>query len=127
MNDQAERVERFPDYFDNQAVQEQYNHLFEVICGCGCPEGASWLLYRILKGRQRETLERLGAGAPHLAEIEAWVAEDPDAATHVILYLLDELRLMEHGTSVPGWTLPRGDRFVEAYEAVSRALARGHE
>ena len=75
------------------------------MCGCGCPEAACATLLRFL----RDMVPLHTNGAKFREEI-------PDTGwQYLILYLIDDRDLIEHGSSVGGsWLSPKGTAFLEA-------------
>lgn len=91
-----------------------------LVCGCGMPEAAMLFVVEML-----ECFSDLGS-AKTRAEMDAWCEQrratearlmQSDGARYFVYYLLNELGLLEHGGSVPGWPTEEGKAFVAAARA----------
>lgn len=87
------------------------------MCGCGMPEDAYNFCRDALMCFDRRgchdrppTREWIDAESA----LKDLIVSRPDDAAHVIAHLLDNLKLLEHGSSVGGsWLTPDGERIVD--------------
>ena len=109
-----------------------YDELWEArsigvlgMCGCGAPEEAFNFLREVLSICDRRgvhddppTREWIDAEAA----IENLVKAKPDIVAHVLLHLLTDKDVIEHGGSVSGsWLTPSGEDIVDGGPAVEPA------
>lgn len=71
-------------------------------CGCGYPEAAMWLVRDVLRM------------CPLFDHREEFKARFPDRGVQMlVLYMLDDADLIEHGGNVAGsWLTEKGERFL---------------
>jgi hypothetical protein len=89
------------------------------MCGCGEPEEAYNFLLGILKLADRRACNASAGRAAEWVDLEAEVAQairfDPETTAHVLLHLLTERGVIEHGGSVGGsWLTDLGAQIVDA-------------
>jgi len=104
-------------------------------CGCGQPGEAAATLHRILKAMRARRARWLSEPAltDQLSTVagldsgqgEVFLAlnmEQEPGVAYLLLYMLANLDIEEHGGSVPGWLTPKGEMLCELLDIVEETI-----
>jgi hypothetical protein len=102
--DVIEAMEKTPENYIEVSMATVGKILYKIpFCGCGDPRAAIQAIKGILELFNRD--ER----GWDWKEIEAWMKTMPDGIGYIVLYMLTEAQLMEHGGGVDGsWLTDEG-------------------
>ncbi len=107
---------QIPDGVYVEDLEELLNCSVLNHCGCGCNQSNLELIYHLLK-YQKELFDNDYKNYKKSQEkLIFYIKSHAEEVLQFIWYQLNELEILEHGGSIPGWLSDKGKHFFDLLE-----------